>query len=71
MTLNNSQARVTMLSAVLPRPPPLTLRRYEANESAHAWLAQVAWGLVYSASPHLFEATAVRLVQIVQVDDDA
>ena len=72
--------RALRLKDHLPPPPPLQVRRYQPNEDSRTWLAQVIWGLVYErnagwANPgggggvgdELFDARAVRLVQIMQV----
>ena len=57
------------LTAALPPPPPICMRRYQPNEHSHIWMTQVIWGLVYSRNQDLFDARAVRLVQILQVEE--
>ena len=61
--------RSMSLSALLPPPPPLTIRKYEPSVLSQAWMAQVVWGVVYSRNEQLHDAHAVRLVQIMQLDD--
>ena len=62
--------RAVSLTGVLPPPPPISVRRYAPNEHSRTWLTQVIWGLVYSRSQELFDARAIRLVQILQVEDE-
>jgi len=57
------------LAATLPPPPPIAVRRYMPNEHSEAWMLQVVWGVVYSRSQDLHDARAVRLVQILLLDE--
>lgn len=57
------------LTGVLPLPAPISVRRYAPNESSRTWLTQVIWGMIYSRNQELFDARAIRLVQILQVED--
>ena len=59
------------LTGVLPPPPPIAVRRYQPGEGSRRWMTQVIWGLVYVRHQELFDARRVRLVHIMQVDDEA
>ena len=52
-----------------PPAAPISVRRYAPNEHSHVWQTQVTWGLVYSRNQALFDARAVKLVQILQVEE--
>eukprot|EP00966_Prymnesium_polylepis_P029301 680437-Prymnesium_polylepis.1 len=60
--------RSTSLSAVLPPAPPIAVRCYQPDDFSHIWLTQVVWGVVYSRNQQLFDASCIRLVQIMQLD---
>jgi len=57
------------LAGLLPPPPPIALRHYQPSEHSNAWMTQVIWGIIYSRNQDLHDARAVRLVQILQLDD--
>ena len=61
--------RLMSLSGVLGPTPPVSVRRYVPSPFSQTWMEQVVWGLVYTSQQDLHDARAVRLVQIVQVDD--
>ena len=60
--------RDASLLARLPRPEPLALRRFEPTTSSHVWYTQVLWGVLFSRNQGLFDATTIRLVQIVHLE---
>ena len=57
------------LTAVLPPPPAIEIRRYQPSEGSRRWMTQVIWGLIYVGHQQLFDARRVRLVQILQVEE--
>lgn len=62
--------KAVSLTAVVPTPTGVVVRRYAPNEHSRTWLTQVTWGLVYSRNQELFDARSVRLVQILQVEEN-
>jgi len=62
--------RAASLVGVLPMPSPIAIRKYAPSEHSSTWLTQVIWGLVYSRNQEAHDARAVRLVSILQIEDD-
>ena len=58
------------LVGLLPVPPPIVTRRYEASTRCTAWYHSYAWSIVFlrNLNPPLFFGTDVRLFRVEVLD---